>query len=111
MARGTDDLGRDRLGKLMPAPYRAFIGAAMAVFVAGVWAFQWYSSISVAPLGDWRYYVPSIVVGVVVFGCMLGTNVILMTYMEDESTGCVLARAAALPGGVSLFLKVLEVYR
>lgn len=107
MARRIDKPGRDRLGKLMPAPYRAFIGASMAVLVALVWAFQWYSSISVASL-DWRYYVPSVVVGLVGFVCMLGTNVIVMIYMEDESTSCVLTRAAALPGGLNLLMKVLE---
>lgn len=42
---------------------------------------------------------------------MLGTNVILMKNMDDESTSCVVARAVLLPSGVSLLLKVLEVSR
>lgn len=110
MARRIDDPRRDRLGKLLSPSHRAFIGAAMAVIVVGVWMFQWLNSISDASLVGWTFYGSLIVVGVM-FVFMLGTNVILMKNMDDESTSCVVARAVLLPSGVSLLLKVLEVSR
>lgn len=108
MARRTDDPRRDRPGKLLSPLLRAFIGAAMAVFIVGVWVLQWLNSISNASLVDWTFYGSLIVVGVM-FVFMLGTNVILMKNMDDESTSCVVARVVLLPSGVSLLLKVLEV--
>lgn len=110
MAGRIDDPRRDRPGKLLSPFLRAFIGAAMAVFIMGVWVLQWLNSISNASLVDWTFYGSLIVVGVI-FVFMLGINVILMKNMGDESTVCVLTRAAALPSGVNLFLKVLEVSR
>ena len=82
----------------------------MAVIVVGVWWLQWFSLISDASLIGWVFY-GSLIFGVVMFGCVLGTNVILMKNMDDESTGCVVARAVLLPSGASLLLKLLEVSR
>lgn len=110
MAGRIDDPRRDRLGKLLSPSERAFIGATMAVIVVGVWWLQWFSLISDASLIGWVFY-GSLIFGVVMFGCVLGTNVILMKNMDDESTGCVVARAVLLPSGASLLLKLLEVSR